>query len=286
MLEENKNMVYFSNLFARHYPALFKEIKSILQANNTPCETIKHTKDYWCRDYMPIQCNNGSLAQFIYAPDYLHGDKRYITDTDNVFQQDGQLKLWPLNKRTHYPLIFDGGNLTIVEKNQERIIIVTSKIQDENPKLSVSEIETILKNALCSSEQQSKIVWIPWDKKDKCGHTDGLVRYIKDGMVLTNLQNYSKTYADKVRTSLNKHFEVVELQLSQYDDRSWAYLNFIQTKDIIIIPGLGTDLDNEALHQIQCAYNGYEGKVYMVEMGSFVKKWNGALNCLSWTLQR
>ncbi len=46
LLESDKNKVYFSSLFARHYQSLYSEIRNILKCEGIPCETIKGTKDY------------------------------------------------------------------------------------------------------------------------------------------------------------------------------------------------------------------------------------------------
>lgn len=69
--ENIKDHVMFSNLFVRHWPKLYRSLDDILTKNGIPHGTIMHTKDYWCRDYMPVQYDEGKFAQFIYNPDYL-----------------------------------------------------------------------------------------------------------------------------------------------------------------------------------------------------------------------
>ena len=45
-----------------------------------------------------------------------------------------------------------------------------------------------------------------------------------------------------------EHFYVIELNLSEYNELSWEYINALQTRDVIIVPGIGnTKLDNEAM---------------------------------------
>lgn len=52
----------------------------------------------------------------------------------------------------------------------------------------------------------------------------------------------------------------------------------LQTRDIIIVPGLGLPTDGEALEQIKELYPSYEGRIYQINMAPIVKKWGGALN--------
>ena len=41
-----------------------------------------------------------------------------------------------------------------------------------------------------------------------------------------------------------------------------------------------------ALEQIKKLYPFYEGRIYQVNIAPIVKKWGGALNCLSWTVSK
>ena len=87
-----------------------------------------------------------------------------------------------------------------------------------------------------------------------------------------------------MRCRLNDVFVVVDLKLSKYYENSWAYINMLQTRDIIIVPGLGLPTDGEALEQIKKLYPFYEGRIYQVNIAPIVERWGGALNCLSWTM--
>ena len=141
-----------------------------------------------------------------------------------------------------------------------------------------------------SDNDDKTIVWLPWDKKDVCGHTDGILRFVgaqKDGkpVVLTNLSVYDDGIATQMRNILMEYFYVIELKLSEYHELSWAYINALQTRDVIIVPGIGnTKLDNEAMGQFIALYPNYRGRIYQVQMKEFIEKWGGALNCCSWTI--
>jgi len=69
-----------------------------------------------------------------------------------------------------------------------------------------------------------------------CGHTDGIVHNIGDGKILVNLKVYPQKIEREMRRRLNDIFVVVDLKLSKYYENSWAYINMLQTRDIIIVP--------------------------------------------------
>lgn len=165
----------------------------------------------------------------------------------------------------------------------------------ENEGLSQKEIETQIQDSFkpkeCNSDYDDiTIVWLPWDPKDICGHTDGILRFVdinKDGkaVVLANLSVYDDDIATRMRNILMEHFYVIELKLSEYHELSWAYVNALQTRDVIIVPGIGNaKLDNEAMGQFIALYPDYKGRIYQVQMKDFIKKWGGALNCCTWTV--
>ncbi len=248
---------------------------------------------------MPIERRNGSFVQFKYEPDYLKDLEKYRTDADIVIKAS---RLEDLNIK-HIPLNVDGGNVVVCEgtstlitpnniaKKPHNYVIMTDKVLKENPQMrDLNHIDSFLKSEAFG--QDTTIVWLPWDEdeEDKCGHTDGIVHFISqddDGRpsVLANLNWYPDAIAKNMRKSLNKHFNVIDLKLSEHHDKSWAYINFLQTKDIIIVPGLGKKTDQEALYQIRELYPSYKDRIYMVNIEKIVKRWGGALNCLTWTIK-
>lgn len=293
--EQYKDKVYFSKLLSSDYPELYQEICDILDANHVKHDTLPLTKDYWCRDYMPIQYACEHFAQFKYSPDYLKGKEKYITDTSKVV---GKVCNNNTNINTS-SLILDGGNIVVCETNttgtKETLLVMTDKVMEENPSMSKEDIEWTIRKACApkdflSVSDRLSIVWLPWDRKDVCGHTDGILRHVGcdnngKAIVLANLSVYEDEMADQMRSILKEHFEVRELQLSEYNELSWAYINALQTRNVIIVPGIGNEkLDAEALNQIKNLYSGYKGKIYQVQMRDFIQKWGGALNCCTWTV--
>ena len=166
---------------------------------------------------------------------------------------------------------------------------MTEKVLAENPQLCKKQIEKLFKDAFL--EPNLIIVWLPWDKEDTFGHTDGIVRYVGYNTlgrpkVLVNLELYDEKIAEQMYDALSEHFDVIELELSEYDDLSWAYINCLQTQDFIIIPGIGNTItDAEALKQYKELFPEYKGHIYQVQMREFIEEHGGALNCLTWTIK-
>ena len=285
--EQYKDAIYFSSLFAWHYPNVYKEISDILVYHHIEHGTLLHTKDYWCRDYMPIQWGFKSYIQFRYEPDYLKDKPQYKTNIIPVLKamsRDMDI--------TQSPLIVDGGNVVVCEANskwigscmrgRKPIVIMTEKVFQENSQIDQSEVLAILKENFYGAD----IIFLPWDRYDICGHTDGIVHNIGDGKILVNLKVYPQKIEREMRRRLNDVFVVVDLKLSKHYENSWAYINMLQTRDVIIIPGLGLPTDGEALSQIKELHPSYDGRIYQINIAPIIKKWGGALNCLSWTVSK
>ena len=170
-------------------------------------------------------------------------DNPYITNVDAVIVRNPFVRDYTF---IDIPLVVDGGNMVFckgLDNNEEvHYVVMTEKVLAENAKLERSQIESIIVNAF--QEPRLNIVWLPWDKEDVFGHTDGIVRYVGINdkgkpKVLVNLELYDDDIADAMYMALSRHFEIVELHLDSYDELSWAYINSLQTKDFIIIPGIG-----------------------------------------------
>ena len=295
--EQYKDKVYFSKWFKSDYPDIYHNVCNILDENNVAHDTLSLTKDYWCRDYMPVQFACGCFAQFKYKPDYLEGKEKYMTNADRVISslKDTNIHVY------HSSLVVDGGNIVVCEADipntytKKSFIVMTDKVLMENPFLSKEEIERRIKRAFAVDECPNMndgmcIVWLPWDEKDKCGHTDGILKFVGTNendrpVILANLSVYEENIASKMPKILQEYFEVEELKLSKFDELSWAYINALQTRDVIVVPGIGNEkLDKEAMKQMESLYPEYKGRIYQVQMKSFIKRWGGALNCCTWTV--
>lgn len=290
--ENEKTKVCFSNLFYIHYPELYNQLRDIIWSYHRGMGTVSNTKDYWVRDFMPIQVGDNSFVRYTYNPDYLQGQKKYITDVDKVLSRSPFLKDKSIGS---IPLVVDGGNMVLCKGHEHFVetnyIVMSEKVLCENPQLCKEINKDQIRHILQSAFQLANltIVWLPWDKKDIFGHTDGIVKYvgfIGNGkpQVLVNLNLYDDVIANQMRAVLNWHFDVIDLKLSHYDELSWAYINCLQTKDFIIIPGIGDrKTDQEAVEQYNILFPQYKRHIYQVQMRDFIAENGGALNCLTWT---
>ena len=81
-----------------------------------------------------------------------------------------------------------------------------------------------------------------------------IINYLNGIVVITNYSDFGKNIARQVHDRLNKAgFDVKELKYSFKKDfhlRSWCYINFVETQNVVLVPRLGVAEDNEAVEQL------------------------------------
>ncbi len=280
---QQQDYVLFSEELKKYYPQIYNELSEILSHHNVRHGVLKGTADYWCRDYMPIQVDYDKFVQFRYHPDYLKGYRDYETPTEVSLEL--AKKLTSVSIETS-PIVADGGNLTFASIKRGRgytpVVVMTEKVFFENSEVAGENLVYQLEKLF----PKHKLLFLPWDRGDACGHTDGILHAVGPNKLLVNLKVYPDKIAARMREILESCFKVIDLELSDYHEYSWAYINMIHTKDVIILPGLGRATDAEALNHIKKLFPQYEGRIYQVQIPSIVKKYGGALNCLSWSFYK
>ena len=279
MLTDNlTNTVFFSDLLPKKCPTLNQHIAQVLEANGIPFAYLSETKDIWCRDFMPIQIEKDCFVFYRYMPNYLQ-DKaglRLQTDTEKVLRVTENHLEHLLQKAVTIDLVVDGGNVVKCGDT----IVMTEKIFFENKDKSRTEVERNLKEAF-----RSDILFLPWDREETFGHSDGIVHDAGDGKILlTNYGDISPYYYNRFRKALAKHFEVIPLKYvtQRQHARSWAYINFLQIGKLVLVPQLGLEEDEQALEQIGNALPDCE--VVGIPALEAVRR-GGALNCVSWNIK-
>lgn len=265
--------VFFSDLLPARCPELYKSIKAILDENKIEHRLLQNTKDIWCRDYMPIQANEKRFVFYKYHPDYLDTSfyRRTITDVSAIPHIDSLR-----NEETYnLDLILDGGN---VVKCRDKVIM-TEKVFFENKDKSRKAIRQMLEDAF-----QCDIIFLPWDKHEIFGHSDGIVHYLGDNRVLmTNYADFDANMAKVYIRAMENYVEVIPLtyKVKRKHARSWAYINYLNVDGLVIVPQLGIPEDEQALQQISEAMP--RCKVIGVPAMEAVRN-GGALNCISWNV--
>lgn len=127
--ENEKSLVVFSSLLKRHYPKLDAELVDIIFSYHKGLGAVYHTKDYWVRDFMPIQMGVNVFVKFVYNPDYLQDQKKYITNVDKVIKNCPFAQKYEI---VDIPLIIDGGNMVFCKgrkKGKEaQYVVMTEKV--------------------------------------------------------------------------------------------------------------------------------------------------------------
>ncbi len=269
------NKLYLSDCLPHKQPDFFPRFKEVLRECRIPIEFLPGTRDIWAVDFMPIQISENEFVQFTYDPDYLKPKKYHssITDTDSVCEAIGIIP-----KKS--ALVVDGGN---VIKGKD-MVIMCDKVFYENPQLTEKEIIRGLESLF----QVDKLVFIPWDRSDFTGHSDGMVRFIDDNTVLIN--DYSKesvSYQRNFRMALhNAGLEWIELPYNPYqnfsaDSACRVYINFLQMQQAIIVPVFNSHFDEIALRVI-C--EAFKGQVIRTVNSVELAEQGGILNCISWNI--
>jgi len=279
--DKETNFVYFSKLFKEHYKIEYSEITSALDKHGVNHDCLEKTKDIWCRDYMPIQISETEFIEYRYDPNYLQAKKYRKKKTyPDIVCDNIELKTIKSD------LIIDGGN---VIKSKSRLIL-TDKVISEN-KDFYTQPELIKK--LKDTFQVDHISIIPRepDKKEIFGHADGMIRFVDENKVLINgyFNEYDRKFKDNFFSALDG-LEIIELNFNvKYpnDDTNWGYINFLQTKNAILLPQFGIDEDEQAFEQFEKIFPEYakHERIEKVNAEKIVNEGGGVLNCLSWTIK-
>ena len=91
--------------------------------------------------------------------------------------------------------------------------------------------------------------------------------------------------AARFRRILRAHFTNVHelsFRATKPHKYSWAYINWLQTDKVLILPKFGIPEDQEAYEQISRLMPQYDGRIEMVDATDLIR-YEGCLNCVSWT---
>ncbi len=277
------NFVYISDKLKEFYPRTYTRLTKLFNEMDIEWGEIKGTKDIWIRDYMPIQISDDRFIVYNYNPDYLKDSgEEYLTDSHSI--ADGFLNHCNMS---HYDITLDGGNIVTCAGHR----VLTDKVFQENGKENYDpDFCDYISHVL-----DSRVIFLPWHcdnpqepDADVYGHADGLVHWAGDNRVLmSNHRDYYPEEADEIRYRLEVvGFEVIEMLFDVPNpnrDFNWAYVNYLQVGNKIIVPTFGIPEDKQALKYIREANPGCV--VQSFQMRDIAKN-GGALHCITWNIKK
>jgi agmatine/peptidylarginine deiminase len=266
-VDKDSNMVYFSEWIKNF--TCYESIIEKLNRNQIKFDLLPFTNDYWVRDFMPIQISETEFIEYKYNPDYLQSKPTYITNPKDCCNH--------LDISTKkIDVVLDGGNIIKCTD----AIILTDKVFVENRNLTKTQLIDTLENAF-----QCNIIVIPWDRNEKYGHADGMVRFIeKKKILLNNYINFDILLRNKLIKALDSHFDIVELdyKVDKCSLLNWSYINYLQVGSFILLPAIGAAQDKQAHKQFSNIFNRHQ--IEQIDVTEIVKQ-GGALNCISWNIK-
>lgn len=275
--DSETNKVYYSNQSTYNFKVEITELKRILNKYDIRCDKLLGTKDYFCRDYMPIQMDQSNFVQFKFKPDYLLNNpelKKYVTDTNQVLRSNTFLSAFNI---INSEIILDGGNI-IRWKNK---IIVTDKVFLDNPTINPTQLIEVISRLL-----EVKVIVIPrYPIDEPTGHADGLVRFIDDNTVVTicldeEIQEWKSEF---LQSLTGAGLQVISLPKPMVEDeKSWGYINFLQVAGLIIVPQLN-EVNDEVVKDF--FINNFTGTHIETIDATRIIEDGGVLNCLTWNIQ-
>jgi agmatine deiminase len=268
--------IYLSGKLKTVFIKTCRDIERVLNSFNLKYDFLTNTNDIWTRDYMPVQISDSRFIEYRYDPDYLQGHRKGCRDVksypDIICNSIGL-------KTEKSDLILDGGNIV---KSSDCIILTDKILQENKFKYSKKALISKLQETFCTN----KVVLIPWDRNEKYGHSDGVLRFIDNDTVLINdCYKSDSVLLYRLKCSGLK-WEFLKYKVRKANKYNWAFINFLQTKDLILLPKLKIDEDDQAFEQISGYYEAYakNKRIARVDMTEIVNC-GGGLNCITWTVK-
>lgn len=288
--DKDTNIVYFSSKLSewKNYRDFYRELVSLLDELGVRHARLYDTKDIWARDYMPVQLEEDVFLKYRYEPDYLKNNEKwrpYITDCTRVCDKLG------IHCR-ETDIVIDGGNVVLCGDK----VVMTQKVFAENNK-AVDDVHFLRQLEELFGH---RVVIIPWhvidpsdSKADIYGHSDGFVKYCgNDRILMGNHRDFDENEAIEIRRILEDNgYQVTEMLFDVEHpqwDWNWAYINFLQVGDNIILPKFDIAEDEQARSYVQAAFPYCRVRQIDCRVLADVNVDNGggALHCISWNIKR
>ncbi|MGI9319483.1 MAG: agmatine deiminase family protein [bacterium] len=192
----------------------------------------------------------------------------------------------------HSPLVFEGGAFHV---DGQGTVITTEPVvlnDNRNPGLSRKEAE----KEICLALGANKVIWLPgdWDEYETDGHVDGLLAFIKPGVVLfesnpDNSDPHSKVIKEnlsaleKSKDASGRRFEIIRIE-EAFESRPVgeifcrSYVNFYIANGGIVAPKYNVPGDQRAREVLQKVFP--DRKVVMVDVND-IAPGGGGIHCIT-----
>jgi agmatine deiminase len=253
-------------------------------------EIKNHSKNVWCRDYMPVKSASGEYIHFKYLPSYMVGMAKY---KDNFPDREKLKTGFQLTNYTTSELILDGGAIEIYGKKG----IVSDQVFRDNKSIPEAAILKEIKEIL----DLDQLFVVPHYPYDFTGHVDGMVRFIDENNVVVNdlneelkcaenskipyrIKRIGKWVTDFKSALKGAGLNWVELPTSYSENGSDSsgegiYINFLLLEDLIIMPGYDKPEDDIPRKLLAKLY----GREVVTVNATELAKQGGMINCVTWT---
>ena len=108
----------------------------------------------------------------------------------------------------------------------------------------------------------------------------------RDGQKIytTDVVIEEQEFAEEFERRLSTRFRIEKLHyhVQRADKRNWAYINFLQVGNNIVLPAINTEEDEQAMEQIKTYYPSCT--IYQLDSEEIIKQ-GGALNCITWNIK-
>ena len=192
----------------------------------------------------------------------------------------------------HSPLVFEGGALHV--DGQGTLITTESVVLNDNrnPGLTKKEAE----KEICRALGISKVVWLPgdWDEYETDGHIDGLLAFVKPGVVLFESNpDRSDPHAKVIEENLlalkrasdakGRQFEIIRIEEAFESDPVGdvycrSYVNFYIANGGIVAPKYNVPGDQRAFEVLSKTFP--DRKIVMVDVTD-IAPGGGGIHCIT-----
>ena len=277
--DENVNTLFLSALLKTQYADFYHRFENILRDHGISCFLLDHTREIWCRDYMPVALGNGRFVQFVYNPAYLRY-KKYIGTKTNCAEAFPPAYRQPDKSM----IILEGGNVVSCGNS----VIISDSVFRNNSKTNPGAVLKELENIF-----GLPVIIIPRIPGDFTGHADGMLRFYSKDAVLVNDSSQLTSYearrkaAQLLSVLKDSGLDIINVPYYPNDNRNYSsafgcYINYLRINKTVFLPVFGNkDHDKIALRCFRDLFSD----VVPVPSHEIAAE-GGVLNCISWTVKK